>query len=502
MEKIVKIKEILGKYRAYNHAQTILSWDLETEAPIKAVSNLSKTIGILSELGYNTVVNDEFKELIYTVDLEKLNDIDKKLVMKTRKDIFDFMSKIPVNEYSRYSELVTLSSQKWSDAKRNNDIKEYAPILKEVIELKKKFIKYRNYEGHPYSLLLSDYEPNLTVEYVDEFFEKIKNDLVPFIKKVVLKRREELQDIKNRFLSKSYPIDKQKELSKEISKILKFNYDAGVLKESEHPFTTSTSNKDVRITTHYHENDPISAIYSTIHETGHALYEQHIEDIYDENFLGGGVSMGIHESQSRIYENMFGRNDAFVPKIYELMDKYFGMDISIDEFKLLLNESNLSYIRTESDELTYPLHILVRYELEKEIFSDIDKEVDVAKLVEKWNDKYVEYLGIKPKTLDEGILQDIHWAQGLFGYFPSYALGSAYSAQIYDAMSKDIDIEEELKNSKFENINKWLELKVQKFGAFLEPDKVILNATGNKFNSDYYIDYLKNKFSKIYGVEV
>lgn len=133
--------------------------------------------------------------------------------------------------------------------------------------------------------------------------------------------------------------------------------------------------------------------------------------------------MGIHESQSRIYENMFGRNDAFVPKIYELMDKYFGMDISIDEFKLLLNESNLSYIRTESDELTYPLHILVRYELEKEIFSDIDKEVDVAKLVEKWNDKYVEYLGIKPKTLDEGILQDIHWAQGLFGYFPSYALG-------------------------------------------------------------------------------
>ena len=212
--------------------------------------------------------------------------------------------------------------------------------------------------------------------------------------------------------------------------------------------------------------------------------------------------MGIHESQSRIYENMFGRNDAFVPKIYELMDKYFGIDISIDEFKLLLNESNLSYIRTESDELTYPLHILVRYELEKEIFSDIDKEVDVAKLVEKWNDKYVEYLGIKPKTLDEGILQDIHWAQGLFGYFPSYALGSAYSAQIYDAMNKDINIEEELKNSKFENINKWLELKVQKFGAFLEPDKVILNATGNKFNSDYYIDYLKNKFSKIYGVEV
>ena len=305
MEKITKIKEILSKYRAYTHAQTILSWDLETEAPIKAINNLSKTIGMLSELGYSTVVNDEFKELIYTVDLEKLNDIDKKLVLKTKKDIFDFMSKIPVNEYSRYSELVTLSSQKWSEAKKNNDIKEYAPVLKEVIELKKKFIKYRNYEGHPYSLLLSDYEPNLTVEYVDDFFEKIKTDLVPFIKKVVLKRRKELENIKERFLSKPYSIEKQKKLSKKITEILKFDYESGVLKESEHPFTTSTSNKDVRITTHYHENDPISAIYSTIHETGHALYEQHVEDVYDENFLGGGVSMGIHESQSRIYEYMW-----------------------------------------------------------------------------------------------------------------------------------------------------------------------------------------------------
>ena len=287
-------------------------------------------------------------------------------------------------------------------------------------------------------------------------------------------------------------------MSKKITEILKFDYESGVLKESEHPFTTSTSNKDVRITTHYHENDPISAIYSTIHETGHALYEQHVEDVYDENFLGGGVSMGIHESQSRIYENMFGRNDAFVPEIYKLMDEYFGMDISLDEFKLLLNESNLSYIRTESDELTYPLHILVRYELEKEIFSNIDEEVNIDSLVEKWNAKYVKYLGIEPKTLNEGILQDIHWAQGLFGYFPSYALGSAYSAQLYDAMSKEINIEEELRNARFENINNWLELKVQRFGSFLEPDKIILNATGNKFNSDY----IKNKFSKIYGVEV
>ncbi|CAM3175466.1 carboxypeptidase M32 [Streptobacillus ratti] len=502
MDKMIRLKEILEKNRAYQHAMTILSWDLETEAPVNAGVRISKTLGTLSELSYVTLVNDEVRDIVYGVNFDELNEIDKKLILNLRKDIFDKMSKIPVDVYSKYSELSTISTQKWGEAKRSNKLEEYGPYLEEIIRYNKEFIKYRGYNGHPYNLLLSDYENELTVEIVDEFFKNIKDELTPFIKEVITKKRDELKDIKARFLSKSYPIDKQKELSKEISEILKFDYNSGVIKESEHPFTTNTSNKDVRITTHYYENDPLSAIYSTIHETGHALYEQQILDIYQENFLGGGVSMGIHESQSRIFENMFCKNDSFTKVIYDLMDKYFGMDITLDEFKLILNEVNTSLIRVEADELTYPIHVMIRYELEKEIFSDLERKENAEDVAKKWADKYEEYLGVRPMTYSEGILQDVHWSQGSFGYFSSYALGSAYSAQIYDAMGKDIDISKELENSEFSNINSWLKEKIHKFGSFKDPKDLILNATGKEFSPKYYVDYLKNKFAKIYEVEV
>ncbi|CAM3087473.1 carboxypeptidase M32 [Streptobacillus felis] len=502
MDKLIRLKEILEKNRAYQHAMTILSWDLETEAPVNAALSISKTLGALSELSYLTLVNDEVRDIVYGVDINTLNEIDKKLILNLRKNIFDKMSKIPVDVYSKYSELGTMSTQKWGEAKRTNNLEIYAPYLEEVIKYNKDFIKYRGYEGHPYNLLLSDYENELTVEIVDEFFKNIKDELTPFIKEVITKKREELKDIKARFLSKPYPIDKQKELSKEISEILKYDYNSGVIKESEHPFTTSTSNKDVRITTHYYENDPLSAIYSTIHETGHALYEQQISDEYQDNFLGNGVSMGIHESQSRIFENMFCKNDSFTKVIYDLLDKYFGVEITLDEFKLLLNEVNTSLIRVEADELTYPIHVMIRYELEKEIFSDLEKMENAEEIAKKWADKYEEYLGVRPKTYSEGILQDVHWSQGSFGYFSSYALGSAYSAQIYKAMEKDVDINKDLADSNFENINNWLKEKIHQFGSFKDPKDVILNATGEEFNSKYYVDYLKNKFAKIYGVEV
>lgn len=502
MDKITRLKEILEKNRAYEHAITILSWDLETEAPKNATLSISKTLATLTELSYLTLINDEVKEIVYGLNVENLNEIDRKLILNMRKKIFDKMSKIPVEVYSKYVELSTISTQKWGEAKRSNNLSIYASYLEEVIKYNKEFIKYRGYTGHPYNLLLSDYENELTVEIVDEFFKNIKDELTPFIKEVITKKREELKDIKSRFLAKPYPIDKQRELSKEVSEILRYDYNSGVIKESEHPFTTNTSNKDVRITTHYYENDPLSAIYSTIHETGHALYEQQISDIYQNNFLGGGVSMGIHESQSRIFENMFCKNDSFTKVLYDLMDKYFGMDITLDEFKLILNEVNTSLIRVEADELTYPIHVMIRYELEKEIFSDLEKVEDAEEIAKKWADKYEEYLGVRPMTYSEGILQDVHWSQGSFGYFSSYALGSAYSAQIYKAMEKDIDISKELENCNFENINNWLKEKIHQFGSFKDPKDVILNATGEEFSAKYYVNYLKNKFGKIYEIEV
>lgn len=500
MEKIEKIKKTLEKSKNYEHAITILNWDLETEAPEKAVEKRAKAISALEDLNYSLIVNDEFKELIYSIDTKELDDKDKRLLKVLKKD-FEKLSKIPKEEYLKFSELQTISSQKWAEAKTTNNLGIFSSYLKELISYQKKFIKYIGYNDHPYNVLLNDYEEGLDINQADKFFEKIKTELSPFIKKINESNKEKIKDIKRRFNSKKYDIELQKKLSYEIAQILKYDFKAGVLKESEHPFTSGTGNKDTRITTHYYEEDLLSAIYSTIHEVGHAIYEQQVGDEYETNFLGGGVSMGIHESQSRLFENMLCKNDSFLPVLYKTINKYFNLDINLEEFKLLINDVESSLIRVEADELTYPVHILIRYELEKEIFSNLEKEEDIEKLAKKWDDMYEKYLGIRANRYKEGILQDVHWSQALFGYFPSYALGSAYSVQILEAMKKEFNVDKDLSEGNFENINNWLKENIHQYGSFINPKVLLEKATKEEFNPDYYVKYLKEKFSKIYNIE-
>lgn len=503
-EKMKKIKEILEKKAAFDDAITLLNWDLETEAPRMAIEKKSKTLNYLSGESYSTVINDEFKELVYSVDENDLNELDRKIIQEIKKETFEKMKKIPKEDYQKYSEIVLVASRVWERAKNENNYEIFKDYLKQIIEYNKKFIKLRGYEGHPYNTLLDDYEPEMTVVELDEFFEKVRNELSPLIKKIVKSEKKVLDEEKRKkFKSLKFDIQKQKDLSKEILHVMKFDFERGILKESEHPFTTDMGNKDVRITTHYYEDNLLSSVYSTIHEGGHALYEQHITDEISNTILGNGTSMGIHESQSRIYENMFGRSREFLsflyPKIEKVFDEILSKNgITADDLYILANEVEESFIRIEADELTYPIHILIRYELEKEIFSDLDKEVDVDELAEAWADKYEKYLGIRPETYSKGILQDVHWASGLFGYFPSYALGSAYSAQIYDTINKKVNILEELKNGEFSRINEILKNNIHQFGKTKTPKEIIKDMTGKEFDSSYYIDYLIGKFSEIY----
>lgn len=500
-EKLEKIKEKIDIDNQLSTALTMINWDLETEAPEKSVNQISKVISFLSGEKYDNYMNEEFKNLIYSINVDELSDIDKKIIEIIKEDYFEKIEKIPKEDYQKYSELVVFSSQTWAKAKQSNNFDMFKNYLSEVIEYNKKFVKYRGWEGHPYNTLLGDYEPNLTVEYCDKFFDKLKSDILPIIDNVVSKRKnnKELQEAKKRLISHKYDLNKQKELSNHLMDILKFDTKAGVLKESEHPFTNGTSKNNVRITTHYYENDFRSAMYSTIHEIGHALYEQHIDDKINETPAGGGVSMGIHESQSRIYENMFGRSRSFIKYLYNKIDDLFGISkLNIDKEMLyeLVNDVDKSFIRVEADELTYSIHILIRYELEKEIFSDLNSVTDVDELAKKWADLYEKYLGIRPETYSEGILQDVHWSSGLFGYFPSYALGTANAAQIYEALNKKTNIEEDLENGDFSKIDAFLSDKIQKYGKLKTPDELIQISTGEKFNPDYYVNYLKNKFVK------
>jgi carboxypeptidase Taq len=295
---------------------------------------------------------------------------------------------------------------------------------------------------------------------------------------------------------KSATFDKagQQAFSEYLLGVFGYDLDHGVLKTSAHPFTSGVASVDTRITTHYDEKNVASAIFSTIHEMGHAIYEMQNDPKYDETLLHGGTSLGIHESQSRLYENMLGRSKAFWETHYDALVNVFPKqlkNVSLDDFFTYINEAKRSLIRIEADELTYALHVMVRYELEKQM---INGRLKVSDLPKKWNQLMGRYVGKRPKTDKEGVLQDIHWSFGSIGYFPTYALGSAYAAQIYDAMSKDIDIDEAIRSGNIKAINLWLKDKVHRFGASKSPKEIMMHATGKPFDPSYYVNYLKDKF--------
>mgnify|MGYP003891059307 FL=1 len=279
-----------------------------------------------------------------------------------------------------------------------------------------------------------------------------------------------------------------------------FNFDRkkGLLKESVHPFTWNTHPSDVRLTTRYLEDMVFSSIFASIHELGHATYEQQIDDKWDDTTLNGGASMGIHESQSRFYENIIGRSrefwDVHYPKFKETFPEQLK-NVELDEFLLSVNNVEASLIRVEADELTYSLHIMIRYEIERMLFSN---EISVDDLPKVWNQKMEEYLGITPETDADGVLQDVHWSAGLIGYFPTYALGTAYSAQFYYSMIKEIDVTKCIQDNNIKAINEWLKEKIHQFGGSKNPKELLLEVTNEEFNPKYYIRYLKEKYTKLY----
>jgi carboxypeptidase Taq len=279
---------------------------------------------------------------------------------------------------------------------------------------------------------------------------------------------------------------------------MKFDRGRGLLKKSVHPFTWNTSPADVRLTTRYHEDALFGSIFSTIHELGHATYEQQIDPSLDDTLLAGGTTMGIHESQSRMYENIFGRSRPFWTKHLPALKKLFPTQLkgcTVDDVVYAANKVDATMIRTESDELTYPLHIMLRYDIERMLFSN---KITVDELPAKWNELMRNYLGITPKNDTEGVLQDVHWSGGMFGYFPTYALGTAYAAQIYRTMQKALDVDKILRSGDMTPINAWLGEKIHRFGGTKSPEQLMIDITGEPFDPHYYVDYLKAKYTALY----
>lgn len=495
MEHINRFKEILMKQKAYLYVLTVTGWDSNTEAPRGAFARRAEMLGVISGELFKLRTSEEYQEVVNSLfeSLDELDDITKREIKKAKKDL-DKIIKIPQNEFVEYQKLINLSQKVWEDAKENDDFDAFKGNLEKIVAFNKKFIEYYEIDDHPYNVLLDEYEDGMSMKEYDNFFNTLKEDLVPFVKEV-LNSGKVLNDA---FITDFYPREKQKEFAEYLIDVLAFNRDNGLMKESVHPFTWNTHSTDVRFTTRYLENFMFSSIFAAIHELGHATYEQQIDPKWDNTYLNGGTSMGIHESQSRFYENIIGRSIEFwevhYPKLLEIFPKQLK-NVSLDDFYRGVNKVEASFIRVEADELTYSLHIMIRYEIERMLISG---EIDVKDLPKIWNDKMVEYLGIEPKNDAEGVLQDVHWSVGMFGYFPTYALGSAYSAQFYYAMKKEIDIEGVVKSNDIKIINNWLKEKIHQYGGSKTPKELLLEVTKEEFNPKYYIKFLKEKYGKLY----
>jgi len=485
------------KMAAYEHALGLIYFDGCCYAPRETAENRAVSTSILSEEVYRLSTSDETVGLLEFLDShkEELSADEQRMVYLLLKDIRD-MQKIPMDEYIAYQELLIKSDDVWQKAKETSDFESFRPYLEKIYETHKRFAKYVEPDKDPYDHWLGLYEEGLSMKACDEFFGRLRSEIVP-----LLKRIQEKPQVDDSIRFGSFPEAKQEELAYLLMEKIGLDLGHVGLATTEHPFTTSLgSHLDERITTHYFENDFVCSMYSVVHEGGHALYDTGSSPELAFTALDGGVSMGIHESQSRFYENIIGRSRAFCHMIFPHLQSIFPEHLkgrSADELYIAVNKAQPSLIRTEADELTYSLHIMIRYELEKRVMHD---ELEVKDLPAEWNRLYKEYLGIDVPDDKHGVLQDCHWADGMIGYFPSYALGNAYGAQFLAKMKKDVDVDACIAAGDFGPVNEWNRSHIWQHGCRLKPSELLEKVYGEPFDPGYYIDYLKNKFTEVYGL--
>ncbi|GAB6930126.1 carboxypeptidase [Paenibacillus sp. JCM 10914] len=493
-----QFNQLVRKIMSYYEAVGLLHWDLRTGAPRKGTDVRSETIGILSTEAFKLGISEEMGQLLEHFAKpeheDKLDKVQRRLVAELRKS-YDQSKNIPAERYQEYATLAAQSETKWEDAKENSDFAGFEPFLTKIVAFKQEFIEYWGVKDTRYDTLLDMYEPDLTVEKVDAIFERLKSRLIPLVHAI----QESPYKPDTEFLKQLFPSEQQEKFSMFMLEQMGYDFEAGRLDESVHPFATSLNPGDVRITTKYLPDDVLSAAFSSLHEGGHALYEQNIDMALAGTPLASGTSMGIHESQSRLWENMIGRSRPFWRRYFADLQQHFPeqlKDVDVEQFYLAANKVENSLIRVEADELTYNLHIIIRYEIEKMLFNE---GLAVKDLPETWNKKYKEYLGIMPPNDGVGVLQDVHWSGGDFGYFASYSLGNMYAAQFVNTMRKEIpNLDQLVEEGNLFPIKEWLTDKVHKYGKTETPSEIILRVTGEELNPDYLADYLEAKYKEIY----
>ena len=495
-EAIEKLNELEKSTYALNHALSILSVDGDTVAPKNSWKGRGKAMAYLTELAYKQLVNPETGEMLDTI-LQHREEADEVTFRKAEllKENYDEYNILPMEEFVAYQELTNESGAVWHDAKEKSDWEMFAPYLEKLVAFRRRFASLKDPSKPAYDVLLDQFEKGASMESLDPFFRTLREELSPVILEVAAREKPVPA-----FMKGPWAVNDQRLFSRKVMALEGIDPLNCTLGETEHPFTDSTNKWDVRITTHYYENDPFSSMYSVIHEGGHALYELNIRDDLQFTNLAGGVSMGVHESQSRFYENIIGRSRAFCTPLLKIMKEVFPeqmKSVTEEELYSAINLSKPSLIRTEADELTYSLHVMIRYELEKAMIAG---DLKVADIPGEWNRLYKEVLGVDVPDNKRGCLQDSHWSTGYIGYFPSYALGSAYGAQMLREMQKTVDVWGTVAKGDLAPVTAWLTEHIHQYGSLKQPRDLLPGAMGGPLDATVYTDYLKKKYGELYGI--
>ena len=498
-EKLNEVRQTLKTAEKYDHAVEVLMYDQETICPPDAMEEQGEVMAFLENEAYKLIKDPAFikaAEYLYEHrgELEEFDSVMAQLLHRTYLQTKNITPKLQ----HEFSLVFNRAFVKWSEARKASDYSLFADSLKEVADVNRRMIELRGEDAAgktPYDSLLDDYERGMTSDVLDEAFGACKERLIPLLEKI----QKSPKTIRTDFLHRTVDDVQQAKMAEWLLKQMRFNMNRGAFTTSEHPFTAGLGRYDTRVTTHYYPTQFASSMYSIIHEGGHALFDQNQPQENHDHFIIEGKTLGMHESVSRFYENRIGRSGSFIhfvyPKVCELFPQAMH-DVSETEFYEGLNVVKPSLVRTEADEFTYTFHIIIRYEIEKALFGG---EITVEQIPEMWNRKYQEYLGVTPSSDREGVLQDVHWASG-FGYFPTYAIGNFYNAMYYNRMKQEVAVEETIREGNFEPVNTWMISNVFAKADRLSPQEWIRDITGRSFTPDDFLDYLEEKYTRIYEI--
>ncbi len=504
MNKLERLRELDSEARLVVSIGSVLGWDQETYMPPAAIDERAEQLSFLEALAHDKQTVPEMGELLDGLGSTAANpggdpslpELDRAYLRVMRR-AYDQATRIPTEFVAEMARAVSLSQAAWAKAREENDFPSFAPHLQKMLDFNRKIAAFLDPARKPYDVLLDRFEEGATEAGIAAVFGALRDDLVRLLDRI--KGRPQVDDS---FLHAHCPEAAQARAGEYLMKILSYDLERGRLDKTAHPFTTTLGSSDVRITTHYHEDFFPSSVFSTIHEAGHALYELGIDPApeYRRTALHEACSMAVHESQSRLWENVVGRSLGFwkrhLPEFQRMLKPALD-GVSLERYYKAINKVEPSFIRTEADEVTYSLHVILRFELEGELLSG---RLAVNDLPVAWNDRMRKFLGVVPPNDAKGCLQDIHWSMGAFGYFPSYALGNLYGAQWWDAMkSGGMDPAAAVERGDLGSILSWLRANVHKPGAAWRPDALVERVTGKPLDASHFVRYLEEKYAGVYG---